>query len=181
MDSMFDLKYFWALVVLCGVAILPCNNAAAQIPNNKASIDSLVVMCQNKLEMRLDTDDDLVTFFQTFGVGTKKMTCVNNMSIVMETKLSADTVFAKLFYSFGKELIYLKERHFIYRKNQAVDTLQNKKFKIGYAAYYYIVDNFYADGNMSYSYEFRDYNYSPEPITYVLKMIKQNEQYLKSK
>ena len=177
MRNAFSIICLWGLVTLCIVSVPYAVNA--QMPNSTSAIDSMVLNCQRNSGMQAYSDDNIFKVFPFQNKGTKKIDCEHDVSLLLETRSSGDTVFAKIFYSFRGELIYLKEQHIVYRQNEVVDAQQNKDFKVGYAASYYIINGSYADGKMSLSYEFRDYEYSPEPITYVMKMVKLNKEYMK--
>ena len=149
-----------------------------QAPDSRMAIDSVVSLCQSNIAFPGQSDDSLIAFYRRSGAITKVFTPAKGVSVVCRIRTNKDTVFIKEYYALHQELIYLKEQHFIDSPNHIIDTLHNKDFKLGYEAFYYIIDGWHAGGKMTYSYDFRDYNYAPEPITYTLKSIKEYKAYL---
>lgn len=172
----------WVSYLIIFILIVNCfSKVNGQIPKTKEQIDSVVELSQSKLNIQQGTVGDMFKLFENFGRGVKVFSPLEHVFITSEVNCVKDTVFIKEFYSFDKNLIYFKEQHYIYRKNQIVDTISQQNHKLGYSADYYIIDQFYSGGNMTYSFDFREYSYAPEPITYMMKMIKANEAYLETK
>lgn len=150
-------------------------------PTNKEAIDSIVIICKQKIGYMDNTNNKLISLYLENKNSIKNFTLSDHLTVIIELKSNNDTLFTKEFYSVNNELIFLNEKHIIYKTEEMNDTLGVKSFIVGYDAKYYIIDNFLADGDTRYSYDFLGYNYDPEPISYVLKMIKQHHEYITSK
>lgn len=177
---MIKAKYQSSILVFILLFFVNTNLFAYQ-STNKKSIDSVVMICKQNLGFIDNTTEKLISIYLENKNSIKAFTPVEHLTVIVELKSNNDTIFTKEFYSVSNELIFLNEKHIIYNPEKIIDSLREKNFIVGYEADYYVIDNFYADGKMTYSYEFSGYDYGPEPLSYILKMIKQNQEYINSK
>lgn len=164
------------VTIILLLIVLMCKTTYAQIPSSQEEIDSLVNRMKQHF-FRIE-DDSLMAFYFRTGDTIQVFNPAEKMSIIIELKSNDDTIIAKAFYAYSQNLIFMNEKHYIFSKNNIVDVVENRYFKLFYHAYYYVLNEFFDGGDMSYGVGFKDYTYSPEPIAYVNKMIKQCRRYL---
>ena len=84
----------------------------------------------------------------------------------------------RTFYCKGGKLIYVTEVHFEFTWNASKNEYDRTHTQKIYSAAYYIKKDFYEYAEMTYEPKSRYHVESPEPITYVAKLIKTSKEYL---
>lgn len=142
------------------------NSIVTSIDKTYKTCDSIVLNNEQFLSTATDGGGQLTIF-----------SCKKNLNKIVEWVGLSYGYRVRTFYTKDNKLIYVTEVHneFIWDKDKN-EYNRNSTQKI-YSAFYYVQNNFYHYGKMTYESEYKYWVDAPEPITYVMELVKINNEY----
>lgn len=143
-------------------------------------VDSIVTV----LDKTYHTCDSIVFNNEQFLSGTTAgvgqltiFNCGKNLIKIIEWIGMPYGYKVRTFYTKDNKLIYVTEVHNEFVWNKAKNEFNRSSTQKIYSAFYYIQNDFYLYGNMTYESEYKYRVEAPEPITYVMGLVKVNNEY----
>lgn len=128
--------------------------------------DSIVLNNEQFLSVTTDGEGQLTIF-----------NCGKNLIKIVEWIGLSYGYRVRTFYTKDNKLIYVTEVHNEFSSDKDKNKLNRRSTQKIYSAFYYIQNDFYHYGEMTYESEYKYRVDPPEPITYVMELVKVNNEY----
>ncbi|MES2654066.1 MAG: hypothetical protein V4620_00655 [Bacteroidota bacterium] len=172
-------SHIWAALVI--FPIFFCNSIClGQDKKYMKNVDSIVAV----LDKSYNTCDSIVLnneqFLSVTTDGGEKLTIFNCEKKLIKTIEWIGMSYGyrvRTFYTKDNKLIYVTEVHNEFSWDKDKNELDRRSTRKIYSAFYYVQNDFYHFGKMTYESEYKYRIDAPEPITYVIELVKANNEY----
>ncbi|HTO16297.1 MAG TPA: hypothetical protein VLZ83_11025 [Edaphocola sp.] len=156
----------WFCIAQDKILMHNIDSIVAVINKTYETCDSIILNNEEFLSESTDGGGELIIY-----------NCKNKLAKIEEWIGLSYGYRLRTFYSKDNKLIYVSEVHNEFKWNEDKNEYDTESTHQIYSSFYYIENDFYHYGKMTYESEYKQWVEAPEPIGYVIKLVKTNKEY----